>query len=175
MTDQYLGEIRLFAGNFPPKDWAFCNGQLLPISLNTALFSILGTTYGGDGKSTFALPNLQARAPLGAGQGPGLSQYGLGEMGGEAAVTLLATEMPAHTHPAQAFAGPGGATPAGSLWAEATDRGIALYAPDIPGEDAAMSPTALAPSGGSLPHNNLPPYLGLNFIIALIGIYPPRP
>ncbi len=174
MTDQYIGEIRLFAGNFPPTGWALCNGQILSISLNTALFSILGTTYGGDGRTNFALPNLQGSAPLAAGQGAGLSLRSLGEAGGGPTVTLLASEMPAHTHAAQAFAGPGGATPTGSAWAEATDRGIVQYAPSVPADNVAMSPTALAPSGGNLPHNNLPPYLGLTFIIALQGIYPPR-
>src|SRR5512135_378675 len=119
MTDQFLAEIRIFPFNFAPTGWATCDGQLMAISQNTALFSLLGTTYGGDGKSTFALPNLQGAAPMHAGQGPGLSLRDLGEVGGESNVTLLDSEMPAHTHTAQGLAGAGGQGPGGNTWAEA--------------------------------------------------------
>src|SRR5256886_8699063 len=117
MSNPFVAEVRIFTGNFAPKGWALCDGQLLPISQNTALFSLLGTTYGGDGKSNFALPNLQGSAPLQAGQGPGLSLRDLGEIGGEQAVTLLQTEMPAHSHTAQAAAGTGLADPTNNVWA----------------------------------------------------------
>src|SRR5512146_2203928 len=118
MSNPFVAEIRIFPFNFAPTGWAMCNGQLLPISQNTALFSLLGTTYGGDGKSTFGLPNLQGSAPLQPGQGPGLSLYDLGEVGGEQTVTLLDSEMPAHTHTAQAYVGAGGQGPAGNAWSD---------------------------------------------------------
>src|SRR5689334_24387445 len=130
MSNPFVAEIRIFTGNFAPTGWAQCNGQLLPISQNTALFSLLGTTYGGDGKSNFALPNLQGSAPMQAGQGPGLSLRDLGEMGGEQTVTLLQTEMPAHAHTAQGVAGAGGQGPGtNTTWSNANQRGISAYAP----------------------------------------------
>ncbi len=174
MADQFLAEIRIFTGNFAPKGWATCDGQLLPISQNTALFSLLGTTYGGDGKSTFALPNFQGSAPMHSGQGPGLSLRDLGESGGEQIVTLLDSEMPAHTHGAQAFAGAGGLDPAGNAWAEPNQRGLSAYAPNSANNPVLMSPNSLAVGGGSQPHNNMMPFLGLTFIIALQGIFPAR-
>jgi microcystin-dependent protein len=158
MTDQFVAEIRLFAGNFAPTGWAFCNGQLLPISQNTALFSLLGTTYGGDGRSTFGLPDLQDRVPIhtGGGQpGPGLSVRDLGEQGGAPSVTLLASEMPAHGHAAAAAAG-------------STDIATG-HVPAAGGRYV----VGTGPSS-NLPHNNRSPYLGLSFIIALQGIFPPR-
>lgn len=172
MANPFLAEIRMFPFNFAPKGWAMCNGQLLPISQNTALFSLVGTNYGGDGKSNFALPNLQGSAPLNWGQGPGLSDYFLGETGGEQSVTLLQTEMPAHSHTANAApsTSPPQASPAGAAWG-AGARGANLYA--APG-NAQMNPSALSVTGSSFPHNNMPPYLGLNFCIALQGVYPPR-
>ena len=175
MADPFVGEIRLFAGNFAPTGWALCNGQLLPIAQNTALFSLLGTNYGGDGRTTFALPNLQGAAPLMAGQGPGLSGRSLGEVGGEAAVTLTTAEMALHTHAASATASPGNAPdPANAVWGvAAVARGTAMYAAS-PGTGPQMSPQALGIAGSSQPHNNLPPYLALTFIICLQGIYPPR-
>ncbi len=174
MSDPFVAEIRIFAGNFAPKGWALCNGQLMSISQNTALFSLLGTYYGGDGKSTFALPNLQASAPLNWGQGPGLSYRDLGETGGETAVTLFQTEMPVHTHTAQGFANAGGQGPANNVWAEANTRGISVYTASNLSQNVEMSPQALVMAGGNQPHNNLMPYLVLNFCIAMQGIYPPR-
>ncbi len=175
MTDQFLGEIRIFAGNFAPLGWAFCNGQLIPISQNTALFSLLGTQYGGNGTSNFALPNLQGAAPLSAGQGPGLTLRVEGETGGAPAVTLIAAEMPAHTHPASANPAAGSVNgPANSAWASpGAGRGLNLYNPAA-GSAPPLSAQALAVTGGGQPHNNLPPYLALNFIIATTGIFPPR-
>src|SRR6478752_6361915 len=129
MSNPFVAEIRIFAGNFAPTGWALCNGQLLPISQNTALFSLLGTTYGGDGKSNFALPNLQGSAPMQPGQGPGLSLRDLGEIGGEQSVTLLQTEMPAHSHTAVAAAGTGQPDPANNAWASGLKTGPSLYSP----------------------------------------------
>jgi microcystin-dependent protein len=175
MSDQFVAEIRIFPFNFAPKGWAFCNGQLLPISQNTALFSLLGTTYGGDGKSTFGLPNMQDNTPMQQGQGPGLSLRDLGEQGGEQSVTLLQTEMPAHNHPALAATGGGQGSPASNAWASGLKTGPSLYSP--PGannKDVQMNPLALSIAGGNLPHNNMMPYLTLNFCIALQGIFPPR-
>jgi len=174
--DPFVAEIRIFAGNFAPKGWAMCDGQLMSISQNTALFSLLGTTYGGDGKSTFALPNLQGSAPLQAGQGPGLSLRDLGETGGEQTVTLLQTEMPLHTHTARCSDLAGNqVSPAGGVWAMTTTRrgSVNAYAPTSMNK-ATMHPLALSISGGNLPHNNMPPFLTLNFIIALQGVFPPR-
>jgi microcystin-dependent protein len=175
MSDQFLAEIRIFTGNFPPYGWAFCNGQILPISQNAALFSLLGTTYGGDGRTTFALPNLQGLVPLGAGSGPGLTPRTLGETGGVPTVTLLSGEMPIHTHTAQGAAAGGQDAPTAHVWGESRSgkTPVAVYAPSG-ANNTAMSPLALAPAGGNQPHNNLPPYLALNFIIALQGVFPPR-
>lgn len=173
MSDPYVGEIRAFGFNFIPTGWAPCNGQLLPISQNTALFSLLGTTYGGDGKTTFALPNLQARAPLHFGQGPRLTERFQGESGGATAVTLLPAEMAAHTHAANADGGSaGGASPENAVWGGGGRGRPPAYTIDTP--NVAMSPQALAPAGGSQPHNNLPPYQVVNFCIALQGIFPSR-
>ena len=172
MSNQFVAEIRIFAGNFAPTGWALCNGQLMPISQNTALFSLLGTTYGGDGKSNFALPNLQGSAPLQQGQGPGLSLRSLGEIGGEQNVTLLQTEMPAHNHGVQAAAGTGLADPSNNAWASGAKGFGSVYSPT--GNNVSMTPSATSITGGNLPHNNMPPYLGLTFIIALQGVFPPR-
>ncbi|HEY1939550.1 MAG TPA: tail fiber protein [Candidatus Angelobacter sp.] len=174
MSNPFVAEIRIFAGNFAPKGWALCNGQLMSISQNTALFSLLGTTYGGDGKSTFALPNLQGSAPLQQGQGPGLSLRDLGEIGGEQNVTLLQSEMPAHNHTAQGAAGAGVGDPTNNAWASGAKGFGNVYSPSAQATNVQMNPFALSVAGGSLPHNNMMPYLGLTFIIALQGVFPPR-
>jgi microcystin-dependent protein len=169
--DPFVAEIRIFPFNFAPKGWAFCDGQLLPLSQNTALFSLLGTIYGGDGKSNFALPNLQGRAAMHPGQGQGLSLHFEGETGGSETVTLLQTEIPAHTHAVAASQGDGLETaPAQQLLA--TGVGISQY--QTPGPLTNLSPSAVAPTGGSAPHNNMQPYLTVNFCIALQGVFPPR-
>ena len=177
MADPFVAEIRIFPFNFPPKGWAFCDGQLLPLSQNTALFSLLGTTYGGDGKSTFALPDLQGSAPMHPGQGPGLSLYDLGELGGVESITLLSSEMPVHAHSVgRALADAGNSiTPVNSVWAQAAaGRGAAaLYVDGSP--TGKVKVDSLSPTGGGLPHNNMQPYLTLNFCIALQGVFPQRP
>lgn len=175
MSDQFLAEIRIYPFNFPPTGWAFCNGQLIPISQNTALFALLGTVYGGDGKSTFALPNLLNSAPMQPGQGQGLSLRDLGEIGGAETITLLVSEIPAHTHTLMADA----LDPA-DLTAPTPNRVLAQSTAVFAYQPAAsnlgqMAPQALPPAGGSLPHNNMQPYLTLNFCIALQGIFPQRP
>lgn len=170
MSEAYVGEIRIFAGNFAPYGWAFCNGQILPISQNTALFSLLGTTYGGNGTTTFALPNLQGRAPMHWGTGPGLTPRSLGESSGTAAVTLLSTQMPVHTHTLNAAIDPAESDNPANL---ALARGSNVT-PYVPTPNATLSPSTLSTQGGNQPHNNMQPYLTMNFIIALQGIYPPR-
>jgi microcystin-dependent protein len=171
MSDQFVAEIRIFPFNFAPTGWAFCDGQLMPISQNTALFSLLGTTYGGDGKSTFALPNLQGCAPMQQGQGPGLSLRDLGESSGTDTVTLLQSEMPLHTHALMASTEIGeDRTLTNESLAQST--GGALYA--APNNLTSMATEALPVAGGGLPHSNMQPYLTLNFCIALQGIFPPR-
>ena len=176
MSNPFLAEIRIFAGNFAPKGWALCDGQLMSISQNTALFSLLGTTYGGNGTSNFALPNLQGCAPMQAGQGPGLSLRDLGETAGEQTVTLLQTEMPAHSHGVQAAGGAGTLpTPTNNVWASGLKTGPSLYTPSGTNNlNAQMNPFATSISGGSQPHNNMQPFLGLTFIIALQGVFPAR-
>jgi len=160
MSEPFLGEIKIISWNFPPKGWAFCNGQLLPINQNQALFSILGTTYGGNGQTTFALPNLQGRSPVHVGSG-----ISLGELGGETAHTLNISELPAHNHVPNANSGAAtvGAI-AGNFWSS-----TGKYAP---ASNNAMNPACILPTGGSQPHENMSPYLVLNFIIALQGIFP---
>jgi microcystin-dependent protein len=164
--------VRIFAGNFAPNGWAFCHGQLLPISQNTALFSLILTTYGGDGMSTFALPDLRGRVPIHPGQGPGLNNRVLGESAGAEVHTLSTAEIPAHTHTMGASATNGAAdSPAGGVLAR-TPAGIPQYATTA---DANLSPAAVTLSGGGQPHNNMQPYLTVNYIIALQGIFPSRP
>jgi microcystin-dependent protein len=177
--DPFVAEIRIFPFNFAPKGWALCDGQIMPLSQNTALFSLLGTTYGGDGKSTFALPDLQGRAPMHPGQGPGLSLHDLGETGGSSTVTLLTTEIPAHNHEIKAnaapasFSGPVTATVGQvTTWSNAGVGNPNAYAP--PGALAPMAWNSNPIAGGSLPHNNMMPSLTVNFCIALQGVFPPR-
>lgn len=165
MSEPFLGEIRTFGFNFAPRGWAFCNGQLLPIAQNTALFSLLGTTYGGNGQTTFALPELRGRAPVHVGQGPGLPLVDQGETGGETAHTLIVSEQPAHSHPI-------GATQGGATASRPAGKVCSAGGSYSDTSDANMQPTGAA--GGGQPHNNMQPYLGLNFCIALEGIFPSR-
>ncbi len=173
MADPFVAEIRIFPFNFAPRGWAFCNGQLLPLSQNTALFALLGTTYGGDGKSNFALPDLRGRAPMHPGQGPGLSLRDLGESGGSATVTLLESEIPVHMHSMMANTG------SANLQVPSPNRSMALstggnaYTNQI-SNLTPLAPQALTPTGGDQPHNNMQPYLTFYFNIALQGVFPPR-
>ena len=176
MTDPFLAEIRMFGGNFAPNGWALCNGQLMSISQNTALFALLGTTYGGDGRVTFGLPDLMGTAPMQQGQGAGLSTRWLGETGGQPNVNVLTSEMPAHTHRANAVDASGDATtPDNAIWASAQlgRIGTNMYSNAAP--DLLMNPMTTGITGGSQPHNNMPPYLCVSFIIALQGVFPQRP
>lgn len=174
MSDPFVAEIRIFPFNFPPTGWAFCNGQLLPISQNTALFSLLGTTYGGDGKSTFALPDMEGNAPMQPGQGQGLSLRDLGEIGGSETVTLLQSEIPFHTHVMNVSIDDGDVRIPAPNRALAKGFGGNVYT-TTSGATVPMAPQALSPAGGSLPHNNMQPYLTLNFCIAMQGVFPARP
>jgi len=172
MADPFVAEIRIFPFNFAPRGWAWCDGQLLPLSQNTALFSLLGTTYGGNGKSNFALPDLQGRAPMHPGQGPGLSLHDLGETGGSETVSLLESEIPSHSHSLMASNQPAeDRAPAGEILARSL--GASLYQTTTTGLQP-KSGNALAPAGGDQPHNNLQPYLTFYFNIALQGVFPPR-
>jgi microcystin-dependent protein len=174
VADPFVAEIRIFAFTFAPQGWAQCNGQLLAISQNTALFSLLGTVYGGDGKSTFALPDLQGAAALHPGQGQGLGSYNLGQTGGSDTVTLLQSEIPAHSHSMVA------SNQQANQLAPAPDRTLARtaggfgYQTNTSQNLAQMDPNTLSPSGGSAPHNNRQPSLSMNFCIALQGVFPAR-
>jgi microcystin-dependent protein len=173
MADPFVAEIRIFPFNFAPRGWAWCDGQLLPLSQNTALFSLLGTTYGGNGLSNFALPDLQGRAPMHPGQGPGLSLHDLGETGGSETITLLESEIPAHSHNAKAIAPVvANQDDASANVMLATVTGANIYA--SPGTIQPLSDQVLAPAGGDQPHNNMQPYLTFYFCIALQGVFPPR-
>ena len=174
MSSPFVAEIRIFGFTFAPRGWAFCDGQIISIAQNTALFSLLGTTYGGNGQSTFGLPNLQGSAPMHPGQGPGLSLHDLGEQSGLSTVTLLGTQIPSHPHSAGANAGSSGqGGPAGNVWGSLPGRNPPpMYQSGAP--NAPMSGAALANTGGNQPHNNMQPYLALNFCIAMQGIFPAR-
>jgi len=178
MADQFLGEVRMVGFNFAPVGWALCNGQLMSISQASALFSLLGTNFGGDGKSTFGLPNLQASAPMGYGNGGGLTPRTWGETGGEYVVTLLQTQLPSHSHGVACISGAGSLdspnVPANTVWAsEGTQRvPPPLYA--AAATNVNMNAAAVQNTGGNQPHNNMPPFLAVYFIIALQGIYPSR-
>jgi len=163
MSSPFIGEIRMFAGNFAPVGWAFCNGALMPIDQNDALFNLIGTTYGGDGQSTFALPDLQSRIPIHVGPG-----FALGQQAGVESVTLITSQMPAHNHVPQANSSAGTQSdPAGGVWAQSTLGQFSSAAPTLP-----MAPVALGSSGGSQPHDNMMPFLVVNFILSLFGIFP---
>lgn len=197
--DEFIGIIKLFAGNFAPQGWAFCNGQLLSISQNTALFAILGTTYGGDGRTTFALPDLRSRVALGGGQGagPGLPSIALGQQGGEAAHTLTINEMPGHTHAATVSGSASLSVNSGNASQAAATAGASIATPGVLSgrtftptfgfntatPDTALNPASIntsslavtnAPAGGTQPHNNMQPYLGLSYIICVNGLFPSR-
>lgn len=171
--DPYIGEIRIFAGTFAPKGWALCNGQLLPVVQHSALYSILGNKYGGDGRTTFALPDLQGRAPMHAGNGNGLTPRSVGEKGGVAEVTLSLNEMPAHRHDVLSAENATEDSPSGAVWSSTDSRSGERVYNDFIGPS--MSIASLFAEGGNQPHTNLQPYLGMNFIIALEGVFPPRP
>jgi microcystin-dependent protein len=171
--DPFVAEIRIFPFNFAPKGWAWCDGQILPLSQNTALFSLLGTTYGGDGKSNFALPDLEGRAPMHPGQGPGLSLHDLGETGGSETVSLLESEIPSHNHASSVSRSDGiERSPLGQL--PAAGVGVGLYAPAAGNPLVQLADNVAVPAGGDQPHNNMQPYLTFYFCIALQGVYPPR-
>lgn len=173
--DPFVAEIRIFPFNFAPRGWAFCDGQILPLSQNTALFSLLGTTYGGDGKSNFALPNMQGNAPMHPGQGPGLSLHDLGETGGSDTVLLIEAEMPSHSHNVMASSSTANRTsPVGNSFARAASGATPYIAASSAAPLVAMNLNTLTPTGGGQPHNNMQPYLTLNFCIALQGVFPPR-
>lgn len=168
MAQPYVGEIRMFAGNFAPAGWMFCDGQLLPISENEVLFQLIGTYYGGDGESTFALPNLQSRIPIHMGQGPGLQNYGLSEQAGVEEVTLTVQQIPIHTHPMSGSTSLASQRqPVGAAPGQTTGQVYASRLTEVP-----ASPQAISPVGGSQPHTNLQPFLCINFIISLFGLYP---
>ena len=175
MASPFLAQITLFAGNFAPRGWAFCQGQILPIAQNTALFSLLGTTYGGNGQTTFALPDLRGRVPIQPGQGPGLSPYSLGELGGVENVTLLQTQMPAHNHTTQVTSNASSAAATDTL---PNGNFLASDNQYTNTSNAVMNATAVTVTvgiaGGSQPHENRQPYLAINFIIAMEGIFPSR-
>ena len=172
MSEPFIAEIRIFAGNFAPRGWAFCDGQLLPVSQNTALFSLIGTTCGGDGRTTTALPNLQGRAPMHPGRGPGLTSRRLGQSGGVETVTLSEAQIPSHNHPLMASVEDADDDEPGSNRSLATTVGTAIYSTNQ--NPVSMANEALPATGGSQSHNNMQPYLAINFIIALIGLYPSR-
>lgn len=174
MAEPFLGEIRLFAGNYAPSGWALCNGQQLPIQQYSALFSLLGTYYGGDGKTTFALPDLRGRVAIGQGPGAGLTPRELGEAAGVSAVTLLTTEIPMHAHVPNCSSLQTANQPEGAYWGS-TGRGANAYAPYAPAAAVPLSAVAAQPTGGSMSHNNMQPFLGMTFIISMDGIYPSRP
>lgn len=167
--DPFLGEIRMFGGNFAPRGWALCNGQLMSVAQNTALFSILGVTYGGNGQTTFGLPNMQGRLPMHWGSGPGLSPHTLGEASGTETVTLINSQMPMHNHQLIGTTAAAGDTlPTGNILSEGNSYAAGNSTPTN------MSPNAIGVSGGNQPHTNMPPYLAVSFIIALEGVFPSR-
>jgi microcystin-dependent protein len=171
MSEPFVGEIRMFGFSFAPQGWAQCNGQLLPINQNQALFSLLGTTYGGDGRITFALPDMRSRVPVGQGQGAGLSSYAEGQAGGAETMTLTAAQMPGHAHPVKASSS---AASSDQPEGRALARSASYIYTAKPGTSTVMNADMLGEAGGSQPHGNIQPYLAMNFCIALNGIFPPR-
>lgn len=167
MSEYYVGEIRLFAGNFAPAGWAFCNGQLVSIAENETLYALIGTTYGGDGQTTFALPDLQGRSAVHAGNRPGVGTYVIGQRAGVETVTLTQQQLPSHSHTASYSAAAGGTSPAQSRWAAQASNAYSDAA-----ANATLAGDALAPSGGSQPHENMPPFVAISYIISLYGIFP---
>ena len=174
MSEPFIAEIRIFAGNFAPRGWAFCNGQLLPVAQNTALFSLIGTTYGGDGRTTSALPNLQGRAPMHPGRGPGLTDRRLGQRGGGETVTLSTDQIPTHTHTLRGSSENGEQGSLTDNVVPGRSRNGQLYQTNVSSNVVQMNGSALEPTGGSQAHNNMQPFLAVNFIIALVGLYPSR-
>ena len=170
MSEPFLGEVRLFAGNFAPRGWALCNGQLMAIAQNSALFSLLGIAYGGNGTTTFGLPDLQGRVPIGQGSGAGLTPRVVGEAGGSSSVSLLTTQIPAHSHTPNCSSGQTSTQPEGGYWGMGGRQALYASTPNVN-----LSVNAVAPAGGSQPHSNMQPYLGMTYIIALEGIFPSRP
>jgi len=173
MSEPFIGEIRMVGFNFAPRGWALCDGQLLAIAQNTALFSLLGTTYGGDGRTTFGLPDLRSRVPMHAGTGPGLTPRQLGAKFGLETVTLNVSQLPAHTHAAQASSGSGNAnSPIGRIWSKDAGVQSATYTGNAP--DGSMAANAIGNAGGGQAHDNMPPVQVVNFVIALVGLFPSR-
>lgn len=173
MAEPFLGEIKMFGGNFAPRSYSFCNGQLVSIAQNTALFSLLGTTFGGDGQTTFGLPDLRGRVPIHQGQGPGLSPYVMGQVSGAETVTLLSSQLPAHNHTVTCSTGGGNAVaPANNFWASEPNAEAASFSNAA--ANTAMSPAAIGLSGGGQAHDNMAPFLCLSFIIAVEGVFPSR-
>jgi len=171
MADPFLGEIRMFGGNFAPQGWALCNGQLLSISQNTALFSLLGTNYGGDGRTTFGLPDLRGRAPIHMGQGAGLTARSIGNASGRETVALTIQECPPHSHSAAGASGASQPSPVGNFWSTDPNGNTAAYSTTA---NSVMSAAAVGTTGPGQPHDNMPPYLAVNYIIALAGVFPAR-
>ena len=172
MSEPFLAEIKIFAGNFAPRGFAFCDGQLLPIAQNTALFSLMGTTYGGDGRTTFGIPNLKDRAPIHAGRGPGLTQRRLGYTGGADTVTLNISQIPSHTHNPRASSEKNNqANPANNTWGNGNDNPLYRQAASL---NSNLHPNVIGTVGGNQRHNNMQPYLTLSFIIAIVGMFPSR-
>jgi microcystin-dependent protein len=169
--DPYVGEIRLFSGSYAPRGWAFCQGQTMLVQENTVLFTVIGNTYGGDGKTTFALPNLSGRAPVHQGNGPGLTPRVIGSTDGSAEVTLNYSQMPAHMHSAQSAGTVNNTSPIGNVWGNVGSRGAKVYSTLL---DVPLSAPAISAVGGNEAHNNMQPFLGVNFIIALEGVYPSK-
>lgn len=171
MAQPFVGEIRMFAGNFPPVGWMFCDGQLMPISENEVLFQLIGTTYGGDGQETFALPNLQSRLPIHMGTSTTGTTYQIGEAAGVESVTLTTSQIPAHNHPLLVSTDPGtGTNPAGA--AAGALSPVSVYKANVTPPNVAMNASSITPAGGSQPHDNMQPFLCINFIISLFGLYP---